>query len=295
MTDNLPMVPDDQPIVPRQADTDARLLELWLHGRSPCTQKAYGADVTEFFSFVAKPLHAVTLGDIQGFADRLEQSGLAPASRHRKMAAIKSLFGFGHRLGYLKFDVSRAIRLCAVRDTLNERILSEVEVQRMLALERHPRNHAILFCLYGSGIRASELTSLRWKDLSARQDGGQLSVFGKGEKTRHILLPSSVWQAMVGLRDGAGDDAPVFLSRKGGHLHISQLWRIVKAAAKRAGIGKAVSTHWWRHAHASHALDRGCPLHTLRQQLGHSSSSLATTGRYLHARPTDSSGKYLPL
>jgi integrase/recombinase XerD len=210
------------------------------------------------------------------------------------MAAVKSLFAFGHRIGYLPFDVSRPVRLPAVRDTLNERILSEVEVQRMLALERQPRNHAILYCLYGAGIRASELVGLRWRDLTDRQDGcGQITVFGKGEKTRTILLPGSVWQAMIGLRNAANDEAPVFRSRKGGHLHIGQLWRIVKASARKAGIEKAVSTHWMRHAHASHALDRGAPIHLVQTTLGH--ASVATTGKYLHARPTDSSGKYLPI
>lgn len=291
--DNLPMLPEPHPIVPRQADTDAQLLGLWLHGRPTRTQKVYAADSSEFLTFVGKPLHGVTLGDIQSFADQQEQAGLAPATRHRKLAVVKSLFSFAHRLGYLPFDAARPLRLPAVRDALHERILTEVETGRMLALERQPRNHAILYCLYGAGIRASELVGLRWKDLTAREGGGQISVWGKGEKERVILLPASVWQAIIGLRASASDDAPVFRSRKGGHLHISQLWRIVKAAAKRAGVEKAVSTHWWRHAHASHALDRGCPIHLLQATLGH--SSVATTGKYLHARPAESSGKFLPL
>ena len=292
--DNLPILPEPNPIVSRQAQTDAQLLDLWLHGRSPRTQKAYREDSGLFISTVDKPLHGVTLGDIQAFVDRLEQSNLAPASRHRKIAAVKSLFAFAHRLGYLLFDVSRPIRLPAVRETLSERILSEVEVQRMLALERQPRNHAILFLLYAAGLRASELAGLRWHDLVDRADGeGQVNVLGKGQKTRVILIPASVWTAIGSLKSQAADDAPVFRSRKGGHLHISQLWRIVRAAAKRAGIEKAVSTHWWRHAHASHALDHGAPISLVQATLGH--SSVATTGKYLHARPSESSGKFLPI
>lgn len=293
--DNLPVPFDDQPIVPpRQADTDEQVVGLWLHGRGAGTQTAYRADAIRFLSFAAKPLHGITLGDIQAYADHLEQSGLAPASRHRKLAVVKSLFAFAHRLGYLPFDVSRPIRLPAVRDTLNERILTEGEVQKMLVLEVQPRNHAILYCLYGAGIRASELCGLKWKDFSERQEGqGQVTVFGKGQKTRTILLPASVWNIIVSQRGEASDDAPVFRSRKGGHLHISQLWRIVRAAAVRAGIEKKVSTHWWRHAHASHALDRGCPIHLLQADLGH--ASVSTSGKYLHSRPSDGSGKYLPL
>lgn len=294
MTDNMPIVAGgDQPILPRQAESDAHLLSLWLHGRSIHTQRAYAANASGFLSFVGKPLHGVTLGDIQAFADRLEAHGLAPATRNRAMAAVKSLFAFGHRIGYLPFDVSRPIRLTAVRETLNERILSEAEVQRMLALEGQPRNHAVLLCFYGSGVRVSELCGLRWKDCTERDDGGQISVFGKGSKTRTILLPNSVWNAINVLRGSSSEEDPVFRSRKGGSLDPSQVWRIVRAAAIRAGIEKAVSCHWLRHCHGSHALDRGAPISLVQSTLGH--SSVATTGKYLHARPRDSSGKYLPL
>lgn len=106
-------------------------------------------------------------------------------------------------------------------------------------------------------------------------------------------MPQSVWTALMSLRGDAKEDHPVFLSRKGGHLHESQIWRIVRKASERAGIDKDVSCHWLRHAHASHALDRGAPIHLVQATLGH--SSVATTGRYLHARPSDSSGNYLPV
>jgi integrase/recombinase XerD len=104
-------------------------------------------------------------------------------------------------------------------------------------------------------------------------------------------MPESVWNAVQSLRGDAGENQPVFRSRKGGHLDESQVWRIVRKASTRAGIDKAVSCHWLRHAHASHALDRGAPIHLVQATLGH--SSIATTGRYLHARPTESSSSYL--
>ena len=118
-------------------------------------------------------------------------------------------------------------------------------------------------------------------------------MFGKGNKTRTVLLPLSVWAALISIRGTAADDAPIFRSRRGGHLDVSQVVRVVKAAAKRAGLSAAVSPHWMRHAHASHALDRGAPIHLVQTTLGH--ASVATTGRYLHARPTESSSRYLPL
>jgi integrase/recombinase XerD len=284
----------EQPLaVPRQAETDAQLIGLWLHGRSIHTQRAYRADIDRFMRFVAKPLHHVTLGNIQGFADALEGDGLQPASRHRLLSAVKSLFAFGHRLGYLPFDVARPLKLQAFRDGLSERILSEGDVQRMLALESDVRNRTIILTLYASGVRVSELSGMRWGHLSSRENGGQVSVFGKRGKTRSILLPPSVWAALLALREMAGEDAPVFKSRKGGALICAQISRIVKRAAKKAGIPKVVTSHWLRHAHASHALDRSAPIHLVQQTLGH--SSVSTTGKYLHARPSESSSGYLPL
>ena len=92
---------------------------------------------------------------------------------------------------------------------------------------------------------------------------------------------------------GAEPDDPVFRSRKGGAaLDPSAVHRIVKAAAARAGLPEAISAHWLRHAHVSHALDRGAPAHLVQATVGH--ASLATTSRYAHARPNDSSSRYLP-
>src|SRR4051812_40591279 len=73
----------------RQAATDEHLVGLWLHGRPPHTQRAYNADAERFFAFVARSLPTVTLGDVQAFADSL--ASLAPSSRARTLAAIKSL------------------------------------------------------------------------------------------------------------------------------------------------------------------------------------------------------------
>jgi integrase/recombinase XerD len=279
--------------MPRQAESDQQLIDLWLHGRSQHTQRAYRKDARRFLNSVQKPLHHVTLGDLQGFAGQLVASGLQVSSVHRTLSAVKSLFAFGHRLGYLPFDVARPLRLPALRDGLAERILDETDVLRMIALERVPRNRAILLTLYAGGFRVSEVCDLNWSDLQGRDTAGQITVFGKGGKTRTILMPESVWNALMSLRGDAKDNAPVFRSRKGGHLDESQVWRIVRQAARRAGIEKEVSCHWLRHAHASHALDRGAPIHLVQATLGH--SSISTTGRYLHARPTESSSSYLPV
>ena len=278
-----------------KATSDDQLIALWLHGRSAHTQRAYRADVERFRLGAGKPLRENTLADLQTFSDTLLH--VAPSSRYRTLSAVKSLFAFGHRLGYLPYDVGSALRLPSIRNRLAERILPEAAVHRILALEPSPRNRAILMLLYASGVRVSELCSLCWRDLQPNGEQGQITVFGKGDVTRAIQLPVSVWKLLNNLRSAAaGPGDPVFPSRKtktGGVLRPLAILRIVRQAARRAGIELPVSPHWFRHAHASHALDRGAPIHLVQATLGH--ASVTTTGRYLHARPNDSSSRFLPL
>ena len=282
-------------VLSREASSDLQLIAMWIYGRSPHTQRAYQADVKRFQQETGKSLSDITLADLQAFAESL--SCMAAASRYRTLSAVKSLLSFGHRIGYLRFDVGRALRMAAVRNRLAERILPETDLHRMLNLEPNPRNRAMLTLLYASGIRVSELCGLCWRDLQPHSDAGQITVFGKGGTTRVTRLPCSVWQLVNGLRTAhSGPNDPVFRSRKtknGGALRPLAVLRIVRQAARRAGIELPVSPHWFRHAHASHALDRGAPIHLVQATLGH--ASVATTGRYLHARPKDSSSRFLPL
>ncbi len=278
--------------IPAQADNDAHLVELWLHGRAARTLTAYSSEARTFLAFVGKPIRAVRLGDLHGYVGSLAH--LAPVSRACKLAAVKSLFSFAHRLGYVAFNPGAALRLPAVKNARAERIMAEKDVHRLLALEAGPRNAALLGLLYAAGLRVSEVCTLAWRDLQPREDAGQATIYGKGGVTRAVLLPASTWGALMALRGGAGADSPVFPSRSGGgHLSKVAVHRIVKAAAKRAGLPTGVSAHWLRHAHASHSLDRGAPISLVQSTLGH--ASVATTGRYLHARPGDSSARYLGL
>ena len=282
--------PDEPPTV----SSDGQLIEIWLNNhRSAHTRRAYAADIARFRGRIRAPLALVRLADLQAFAHTLE--GLAPASRYRTLSALKSLLAFGHRLGWLPFDVGRVLSLPAVRNRLSERILTEPDVYRLLSLEPVERNRVLLTLLYASGVRVSELCGLCWRDLQTNGDGGQITVFGKGGSTRSIQIPASVWNLLCTLRGSqAGPDDSVFRSRKkGGALKPLAILRIVKKAATRAGIESKVSPHWLRHAHASHALDRGAPIHLVQATLGH--ASIHTTGRYLHARPKDSSSRFLWL
>ena len=275
------------------ADPVAVLLQLWLHGRSPATQDAYRRDVARFQTFVDRPLAHVTLGHLQAFADHLDACGLAPASRKRMLSAVKSLYTFAERTGALQYNVGAAVILPKSKNTIGERILSESEVQRLIDGEPDARNQLLLRLLYATGARVSEICRLCWRDCQAQKGGGQVTLYGKGQKTRHVLLKPETFIELLTQRGGALADAPVFRSEAGDALSRQQVFRIVKAAAIRAGLSEDVSPHWLRHAHASHALDRGAPPHLVQATLGH--ASLDTTSKYAHARPSDSSARYLAL
>jgi integrase/recombinase XerD len=285
-------------VVPSGADDDERLVELWLHGKGDATKEAYRGALAAFSGFTGgKPLRAVTLADLQAYADDLADA-FAPATQAKLLAAMKSLFSFGHQVGYLPFDVGRPVKLPSRRDDRAERILSADDVHAMIARTKTPRDRALLRSLYIGGLRVAEAVALKSRDLKERDGGGQITLFGKGRKTRAVLLPEEAWSELVALAL-PHPDAPLFRSRKKGPggepkgITVRQAERVVKEAARAAGLKNAseVSPHWLRHAHASHAMDRGAKIHLVQATLGH--ASVSTTGRYLHARPDESSALYL--
>ena len=278
-------------MIPAQASSDEQMIAIWINrSGSPRTRRNYLTWAARFLAFSGKTLSQVTVGDLQAFGQSITDR--APASQALAISSIKSLLTTAYELGFIRFNPGKAIKAPAVKRTLAERILSESDVQRMLHLEPDPRNRALLTLVYAAGLRVSEATGLHWRDLQARDNRGQVTVVGKGSKTRAVLLSAGVWEMLQALPQ-AGKDEPVFKSRKGGTLDASAVHRVVKAAAQRAGINAETSCHWLRHAHASHALDRGAPIHLVQQTLGH--RSVATTGIYLHARPNESSGLFLAV
>lgn len=296
-------------VIPRQASNDAELVGLWLAGRPEGTKRMYRDAVGRFFAAIGgTPLQAVHIGDVQGWASMLEGEGKAPSTRARMLASVKSLFTFAHRIGYVNFDVAAAVRLPKIKDDLAARILTETQVYRMIDREPSPRNRAMLTLMYSSAARVSEISGLRWSDCTERPDlltkgfAGQVTLFGKGGKTRAVQIATEIWAELVEFRpvDAAPTD-PVFPSaggtRKGerrqggGPIDAAQVYRIVRDAAARADIRGKVGPHHLRHSHASHSLENGAPIALVQATLGH--TNLATTGRYTHARPSDSSSRFL--
>ncbi|MEC4805821.1 MAG: tyrosine-type recombinase/integrase [Jaaginema sp. PMC 1079.18] len=271
--------------------SDAELIALWLQGKSLCTQQAYRSDIAAFEAFLDnKTLAQVKVDDLAAFTSALQQQGYAVSSLRRRLYAVKSLLSFATKVGYLSLNPSHFVTLPKKRSNLSDRILSETEVLNLIALEPKPRNRIMLRFLYETGCRVGEMCQLKWRNLKPRHQGAQVDLWGKGGKMRSVLISPKLWMDLQTLRTTA--NAPVFATKSGRHFALSNVVRIVKAAAKRAGNGDNVSPHWLRHAHASHSLDRGAPLHLVQATLGH--SSIATTERYLHARPDESSSQYLP-
>jgi integrase/recombinase XerD len=262
--------------------------------------RAYRSDLARLQQHCSLPLGALRLDDLYAFDDALEH--LAPATRRRIVASIKSLLGFGVRLGYLPFNVGAAWRKPA-DDNLSFRFLEETTYRAMVDHEPNARNRTLLRFLYATGARLAEVCAVRWQDISAR-DGGRFQVLlhGKGSRQRVVLLPAELWPHIAALRgersahiaalgcDRSAAEA-VFFSRKHGPLSARQVRRIVTAAAARLGVD--ASPHWLRHSHATHALEAGVPIHVVQATLGH--ARLDTTGRYLHVRPTQSSALALAI
>lgn len=272
---------------------DLQLVEMWLHGRSPRTQDYYRRTATRFLAHCNKPLMVATLSDLQSFANVLTEQGISDSSLRSYLAAIKSLLTFGNKLGILPVNIGVALKSPKVKDTLNERILSETDVLLMIRLETDPTNYIMLRLLYCTALRVSELCGLKWSNLRERGlEGGQVTAFGKGGKTRTVMIPQVVWRELMEYKGNAQSEAYIFPSSKTNQSVTRQhIWNVVKAAALRLGV--KASPHWFRHSHATHSLERGAPVHLVQQTLGH--ESVATTGKYLHARPTESSSKYLLL
>lgn len=283
--------PESEP-APAGNEADRRLVETWVAGQaSPRTRSSYRHQGGRLLERLGKPLADATVADLQAYVAGL--GDLAPATIGLAVASIKSLWAFGRVTGALTGDPTATLQAPPIKNVLAERILEEDDVRRLLGRETDPRNKALLLLFYGAGLRRAELCALTWRDLAARgKDRGQATVFGKGGKTRTVMLYGGVWSALQALRGDADLDGPVFLSRKGGHLDPSAVWRVVKAAAARAELPPGVSPHWLRHSFASHALDNGAPLPLVQAGLGH--ASVATTSKYLHARPSDGAGRFLP-
>ena len=265
------------------ADTDGQLISMWLSGLSQATKRAYQHDIGKLMTFKCKTIRETTAKDLIEFSESF--SHLATATQHRRLSAVKSMFTYGMRLGYLKLNPAAALRLPKVADNRAKKFLSAENVQKIIRSTENGRDRLIVRTLYGLGLRESELIRMQADDIHTTKDGHVLTVHGKGEKIRYIALPPKLAADLT----AKADSGTIFRSVRGNPLSASDIYRIVRQAGRRAGLRCA--PHMLRHSHASHCLDAGAPIHVVKESLGH--ASLATTSIYSHVKPNDSSALYL--
>ena len=238
--------------------------------------------------------------ELEAIQSWLEAQPVALTTRQKYFRHLKAFFNWARDENLmLKTPIPKRFKLAVPEERLVERILSRDEVEAMLCQETaatpqlNQRNRLLLETIYFAGLRVGEVCALQWRQLSPSGASGQLSAYGKGGKTRHILLPEVLWQALMAFRGAAPRGALVFRSRRGKALTPDRVGEIVKEAARKARVenAEAVSPHWLRHSFASHGLDAGVAIHLVQRDLGH--ASVATTSRYLHARPGQSVGEAL--
>lgn len=274
------------------ADSDSMLIALFINTkRSPNTRVQYDHSAAMLCEFVDGPLDAITLQDAVDYHTWLKGQYSSPHSVKLHINVAKALCAFGVKLNYLRTNVFAVIKPDATPEVTHKRILSEEQVLKLIDAPARQRDKLLLRLIYAAGLRVSEVCGLVWGDLLLN---GVLHIRqGKGQKERFVTLSNGMIDRLTAHRGQAGPDAPIFLSQKGSRLDASQVHRIVKAAATAAGISGDASAHWLRHSHASHSLDRGASLVTVRDTLGH--SSIATTNKYLHSKRQDSSALHLAV
>ena len=287
------------------ATNDNQFISIWLDlKQSPHTLKAYSRVIGLFVDYLERENLSIRTTKIEHLSDFLDLPRFdndSAGTKSQRCAILKSLFSFGQKTGYITFNVAAAIPQPKLPNRKTERLMSEADVIRLIDAAgtakgkntQNERNRLIVRLLYTAGLRVSEVSNLKWLHVMARDnDSLQITIHGKGGKTRHVLLPPTFSEALQSWRGDAPDDDFVFLSNTGNRLTERLIQWMVITAAKRAGIDKPVSPHWLRHAHASHALDRGATLAVVQDTMGH--ADISTTGGYLHAKPGDSSAMYLP-
>ena len=273
-----------------QNTTDVQLVRLWLssgkRAGSTATQDTYRRIVDRFFAAVGKPLQAVTLTDLQYWRESLTGSA---ATQRTHIAAVRSLFAFAVKVGYLRMSPAVMLETPKVQQQQDARTLTQADTLRLFDACQTAQETALVRLLYGSGCRVSEALALTWQDVQPRQHGAGAVLRirdGKGGKARQAGINAAAYAAILALRtEDTQPTAFVFATRNGTALDRHAAHNLLKRVLSRAGLKDAVpdrvSCHWLRHTHATHAIAAGAPLTDVQAQLGH--ASLATTTIYAHS------------
>lgn len=259
-------------------------------GLSPHTMSNYAIDVSHLLDFTRDnsiSLDKVSESDLHQLLASLRDMGIHARSQARLISGLRAFFKFMRMEGYIDSDPTALIEFPYLGRTLPD-VLSLEEIDAMIAAidptkKEALRNEAIIETLYGSGLRVSELTSLRISRLYLEE--GYMRIEGKGNKQRLVpLSPRAITliAEYMGERDviKPGNEDILFLNRRGAAMSRVMVFYVVRDLAAAAGIDKTVSPHTLRHSFATHLLEGGANLRAIQEMLGH--ESIATTEIYVH-------------
>jgi integrase/recombinase XerD len=271
------------------AAIDAFLLELRVErGLSPLTVVAYRRDLAQFAAAAGSGWRRDP-EPVRDFVNALRGAGRRPSTQARKVAAIRSFYGFALREGLAERDVAGLLDAPRPGSYLPD-VLDPDEVTRILDAPPPDdavgtRDRAILELLYACGLRVSELTGLDTDRIDLA--GLQVRVIGKGNRERRVPMGEPARERLhrylVGPRATwtAGRATPAaFVSQRGARLRRESVWRLVRRWTRAAGVPGHVTPHTFRHSFATHLLEGGADLRVVQTLLGH--ASISTTQLYTH-------------
>lgn len=261
---------------------------------SPHTVRAYEKDLLEFKVFCSEEfkednLDAVSYTVIRSWIVSLVDSGLSNRSVNRKVASLKAYYKFLMRLGVL--DVSPLAKHRALKTSKKIEVpFSEVEMGEVLSQIPYPdgfegvRDRLIIELLYVTGMRRAELINLKLGDLN--YGAMTIKVLGKRNKERVIPLLEDVKQLLESYiversaLNGVEGEPYLFLTSKGNKMYEMLVYRIINKYFSLVSTKVKKSPHILRHTFATHLLNMGADLNSVKELLGH--SSLASTQVYTH-------------
>jgi integrase/recombinase XerD len=260
-------------------------------GLSPNTLAAYRADLTALDRWLARrnvPIMRATRADLLDFITWRVAAGARPASTARQLSSFRRFFRYFIREGAVREDPTAKILIPKIKRSL-PRSLTEEQVEALLSapVVSDPlgnRDRTMLEVLYATGLRVSELVSLRQGHVDLNQ--GVIRMPGKSGRERIIPLSEAAIRALKGF-SGVREEILLerqtdylFPTRRGDRMTRQAFWHIIKRYARKAGIATELSPQTLRHAFATHLLNHGADLRVVQMLLGH--SDLSTTQIYTH-------------
>jgi integrase/recombinase XerD len=266
---------------------------VWMErGLSPNTLAAYRADLTALTRWLEErggSLVKATRLELLAFIAARVEGGSRPRSTARQLSSFRRFFRFMIREALIETDPTAQIAMPKIGRSL-PKSLTEAEVDSLLQAPTVTdplghRDRTMLEVLYATGLRVSELVSLKHNQVNLNQ--GVIRVVGKGNRERLIPLGDEAVSWVQQFTQGPRVEILLerqtdylFPTRRGDRMTRQAFWHIIKRYSKKAGVDKELSPHTLRHAFATHLLNHGADLRVVQMLLGH--SDLSTTQIYTH-------------